>query len=347
MKRVLSLFALSLGILQVSYGQNTCIAQANGNWNNNATWTDCGGGIPQDGDIVRIPPGWTVTVNAANQYSANGNAPYLIIYVGDSDTSTPAASINFSGKLNLQQGSPIVVYSGASTSATGPGNSEKIVWWNADDSQAGILEGDNTAFTGPVTVSDGEIDPGINDPLPVELVSFRVIKHSSYVLLEWSTATELNNSHFEVQRSFNGRDFDVIGQVEGHGTTNEPNYYSFIDRSPVGAVAYFRLRQVDYDGAYEFSPIRLVQQHNLAGTVVSTYPNPAREKVYIQSVNALEFSQLQLINLSGQVVSNLKGSTQGNGFSMEVMLPQVPKGMYYVRYTTMTGETGVQKLLID
>lgn len=87
-----------------------------------------------------------------------------------------------------------------------------------------------------------------NQLLPVELLYFRV----NGDVLEWATASEENNSHFEVERSVDGRDFLAIGKVEGNGTTSERNEYKY--NIPQGA-AYYRLKQVDFDGAYEYSDV--------------------------------------------------------------------------------------------
>src|SRR5690606_29273558 len=79
--------------------------------------------------------------------------------------------------------------------------------------------------------------------LPIELLRFDAIPGESDVKLEWETATELNNSHFEVERSADGRNFQQIGTVGGHGTTSQVIAYEFTDNSPLSGKSFYRLKQ--------------------------------------------------------------------------------------------------------
>ena len=91
-----------------------------------------------------------------------------------------------------------------------------------------------------------EIDPSI--VLPVELISFTGSNVNGKVLLEWKTATELNNNGFEVQRKAAGSEFATIGFVKGQGTTTNQNEYSYIDKDLVDGKYFYRLKQIDYNG---------------------------------------------------------------------------------------------------
>lgn len=95
-------------------------------------------------------------------------------------------------------------------------------------------------------------------PLPVELTRFDAREELRGVALSWETASELNNEFFVIQHSRDSRHWDVIGVVEGAGTTLLPQVYSFLHEHPGRGMHYYRLRQVDYDGAYAFSPVRAV-----------------------------------------------------------------------------------------
>ena len=92
--------------------------------------------------------------------------------------------------------------------------------------------------------------------LPVELISFNVSEDHGKAHLDWITATEVNNSHFEIQRSINGRDWITLGEVAGKGTTYEISTYHFVDESTIkGYFNYYRLRQFDFDGNIDHSRI--------------------------------------------------------------------------------------------
>lgn len=102
-------------------------------------------------------------------------------------------------------------------------------------------------------------------PLPVELVSFTARKQQQATALNWETASELDNEKFQVERSTNGMDFRVIGEVMGHGTTHLPQNYNFLDRSPAAGINYYRLKQIDFDGQFEYSKVVSVEFSGVKG----------------------------------------------------------------------------------
>jgi hypothetical protein len=91
--------------------------------------------------------------------------------------------------------------------------------------------------------------------LPVSLTSFTARKSNSQIQLAWSTASESNNSHFEIERSVNGTDFVKIGERKGAGNSSSILKYSFLDNNPANGTNYYRLKQVDFDGKFEYSDI--------------------------------------------------------------------------------------------
>jgi len=126
--------------------------------------------------------------------------------------------------------------------------------------------------------------PIADDPLPVELLSFTGRKVEDGNLLEWVTASEENNEGFEVQESTDGENWDVIGWVEGKGTTSELNTYEFLDRVPFIGDNYYRLKQIDYDGQFEFSNI-INLKYESKDIVIEVLPNPSPGDVKITVMN--------------------------------------------------------------
>src|SRR5690606_18127695 len=97
---------------------------------------------------------------------------------------------------------------------------------------------------------------GKPSPLPVELISFEATAGDYSIFLTWSTASEKNNAGFNLQRSIDGYNFENIAWIDGNGTTNSPNNYSFEDKNvKPGVMYYYQLKQVDYNGEFEYSPI--------------------------------------------------------------------------------------------
>tara|TARA_R110000744_G_scaffold207198_1_gene325799 strand:+ start:3258 stop:3998 length:741 start_codon:yes stop_codon:yes gene_type:complete len=89
--------------------------------------------------------------------------------------------------------------------------------------------------------------------LPVDLTSFKAVRIEDNVRLEWTTASELNNDYFEVLKSYDGEAFFIVGYVDGHGTSSKVIDYSYTDSEP--RQAYYRLKQLDYDGQFEYSDV--------------------------------------------------------------------------------------------
>ena len=118
-----------------------------------------------------------------------------------------------------------------------------------------------------------------SNQLPVELISFTANAQEQTVQLVWETASEINNDYFEVQRSVDGINFKKIGEVAGNGNTVDVIRYEFVDQMPVSGISYYQLKQVDFDGAHEYSDKISVEWINagfVAGFVeVNLYPNPA------------------------------------------------------------------------
>lgn len=125
----------------------------------------------------------------------------------------------------------------------------------------------------------GSTNAGIN-PLPIELSEFSAKLARGGILLYWKTATELDNDHFEIERSTNGIDFKKIGKVDGHGTTTASHTYSFLDLDPLQGLSYYRLRQVDFDGMATYSDVVSVSNFDSDKKALSVFPVPAYDKLY-------------------------------------------------------------------
>jgi hypothetical protein len=147
-----------------------------------------------------------------------------------------------------------------------------------------------------------------NSPLPVELTSFTVRQKSSRsARLEWATASETNNKHFLVQRR-RGDQWQQVGQVEGHGTTIEPQEYGFTDNGLTSGTHYYRLKQVDFDGSYEYSDVKAVtisaEGQQDKGVQLQLYPNPVSNQLTLEVTGKKEAGryQLRIRHSSGRLV---------------------------------------------
>ncbi len=180
-------------------------------------------------------------------------------------------------------------------------------------------------------------------PLPVELVSFTAKLQDEQVVLDWKTASELDNNYFSIEQSTDGRLFKELERVKGAGTTNISQTYQFFDSNPDDGVNYYRLRQVDFNGDESFSSIvQVTSSKNLKIGELSIIPtivqNDAFLKIDFSGINESE-SILEIINISGQVVATYQVNL-GNG-QQEIPVADLANGVYLVRTMTsgqlMTG----------
>ena len=152
----------------------------------------------------------------------------------------------------------------------------------------------------------------IDYTIPVELVSFTANSVRDEVELNWRTATETNNQGFEIERMNAGSSFEQVGYVAGFGTTTEPKSYSFIDSKLDAGNYTYRLKQIDFDGSYEYSnEINVEVALPLEYALEQNYPNPFNPNTKISySIPEDGFVKLAVYNLLGEEVATLINAFQ-------------------------------------
>jgi len=175
---------------------------------------------------------------------------------------------------------------------------------------------------------------GGGDPLPVELVSFTGECNTNEVLLNWTTASELNNSGFDIQRKFENNDWITIGFTKGSGTTTEVKHYNFIDRIDNNSPKkyFYRLRQIDFNGKFEFSEaieidINVPSEFKL----FQNYPNPFNPNTLIR-FQLPERSEvtLKIYDILGNEVETLLNDVKDAGFyNVDFNASKLASGIYF------------------
>jgi hypothetical protein len=180
--------------------------------------------------------------------------------------------------------------------------------------------------------------------IPVELISFAASVIDNKVVLNWSTATEINNQGFDIEISYDNLQFDKIGFVPGYGSTTEQRHYSFAFDELITAKTYFRLRQIDFDGSFEYSPVVEADAAIPADFYLSNnYPNPFNPDTRIQfSLPVDAVVKIRLYNLLGELVSEIVNKEYSSGtHSVNFYANNLSSGTYFyaIEATGLNGAT--------
>jgi len=177
---------------------------------------------------------------------------------------------------------------------------------------------------------------GNNNPLPVELTSFNASCVNEGVILNWSTASENNSSHFEVEKSEDGINWRIIGNVQASGHSMSNIDYSYLDIEKSIETSYYRLNQVDIDGANKnYGP---VQVDCRTDEYITSYPNPSKNEfnVLLKS-KSIVGATLKIVDATGGVVTN-KEIQVNDGINLFAFHEKLNSGIYYIQIITDSGK---------
>jgi len=208
-----------------------------------------------------------------------------------------------------------------------------MVNMGSTSSEGSITAGPVSSFS-PFSFGSTNMDPLAN-PLPIELISFTATAKSKTVQLDWRTASELNNAFFEIERSSNGREFENIGKVAGAGTSLVALDYQYLDESPLNGWNYYRLRQVDFDGQFSYSPVQAVQMGKVGEVRLLVFPNPTNNELNLKTDRLLQAGdRIEIYDYTGRQVLRVSASDAVSG---PIAVSQLPAGTYLVRLRTAEG----------
>jgi len=175
----------------------------------------------------------------------------------------------------------------------------------------------------------------LSDALPVELIDFTYTVTDN-VNLYWSTASEINNDYFEIEKSTDGINFEHIGGVNGNGNSNSIIDYNYIDKNPLNGISYYRLKQVDFDGKFEYSKIIAVEYEKQFS--FNVYPNPINSGgiLSLEFANTEQKEVLVVVNdIYGRELYTKILITHQNGFVVACdCMDRLPSGTYIIMATS-------------
>ncbi|HEY6978326.1 MAG TPA: T9SS type A sorting domain-containing protein [Chitinophagaceae bacterium] len=174
-------------------------------------------------------------------------------------------------------------------------------------------------------VSSGSVE-SLCGVLPVNIISFTAALKNKIVLLNWQTANEQNNAFFAIERSNNSNNnFKEVGRVNGKANSNQTQQYTFEDFNPLNGGNYYRLRQVDKDGKATYSKVVFIDLSKRIA--IKLYPNPARDILMLEGLNANSMTKISIISVQGSAFAKTTTSTSTYTWNIK----QLPAGTYYVK----------------
>lgn len=274
-------------------------------------------------EIIEFAP--TTRPNGYGTIFINGTDP-VVDLTGKTVLVPPKITLVFTGNVDIDAETNFQTSSGGTQ-----GNSE--VQFGADGTVYKGNPGANgfEVLNGLIVTCSADPNPmeclEIQAFLPVELTAFRGETAGEDVRLEWITATELNNDYFAIEHSPDGVAFRTVGQVKGGGTSSETLAYTFTHRQPVAGPNYYRLKQVDFDGKFEFSELIAVEVAQRTGGI-QLFPNPTVGSTLLRLDKTPKNTSFLLTNLLGQRIEREPLATD---LGWEFDLSGLPAGVYLLR----------------
>lgn len=348
---LISLFSLSL-IIHQTKAQNSSMNERFISWEIGSNWTSGttpnsnqgGQNIIIDGAVLRSS---SFVLGTHNALSGTSYPSDMTVKTGDSLVILGNLTINPDSKLTVEDGGYLYVDGNLNNNgefilfffATGDGgeaSNDGVIAVTGNYNQGPGATIDNSMGDFYVEGSSGSTPnkgpipadiQNIYDVLPIELKAFDVTFNGHDVQLDWITAKEENFSHFEIERSNNSTEFELIGIVQGNGESLSDISYDWVDyNAPFGTV-YYRLKSVDLDGAFDYSPIKKVEKQ-LQGQV-KALPNPTNSlkniKIQLPGEIGDHLDQLSLFDLNGTLLYQKKNIDL---YNEDLRLPDVRAGIY-------------------
>ena len=310
---LLLLTLTSTGLIAGPRTLNTAIVNG-GNWSAAATWSL--DRIPRDNDSVVIPAGSMIVFNS----SSTLNDVYITI----------EGTLDFdqNNTLALDVASAVSILSGGSLTATHPAPNELLSIDGVtkyDGKNDGTIAGPTAA-----TATTGSSPSGFTMViLPVSFVSFSADRSNGTVRLVWNTANEKNNSHFEVERSTDGSDWETIGNVAA-GTNSSTDSYTYTDEAAPAAQTQYRIRQVDFDGNYGYSKVVLVGGATTATAQATIVASGRTVSIFLGNASGSRLI-VRVITIGGQVLQ--QQSFESAAGRVDLTAPASTTGVYVVQVT--------------
>lgn len=306
-----------------------CTTVGDGKWWAAGTWSCSPESAPPGcTDTIVISTGDSIYIDAHVNLIACG--PIVVVVYGILQFKTGT-------KMSLADGSEVILKPGGKMNPGGGGGNSNYLEIGGNEVWTA---GDGT-MTGPLTYTS-------SGPLPIKLVSFEANFNTDKVDLWWITSSEINNDFFTIEKSSDLKNWVVVSTIKGAGNSNINIEYFEVDYSPIQGVSYYRLKQTDFNGNFEYFNIIPVKVDLLNEGEMNLFPNPMRRGQELK-INLIEIKEDVLIvirDAKGQeFYSKAEIHAEGNQLIAIPFDNSIPSGLYIV---TASSENQIysQKLMI-
>ncbi|MCO6499850.1 MAG: T9SS type A sorting domain-containing protein [Vicingus serpentipes] len=269
------------------------------------------GTLDFSGSTFNVYDGSLTTVD---DFTASGNGS--ITGVTDCGAIKVISTSSFTGSVLLTGNVDFCDNSGVAPTRAGTTMDPKV------DSYSGT----NVPFGGSVTYCTCDALT-----LPIELLSFSAYERDNKVQLEWNTITEINNNYFTIYKSKDAINWEEVVKVTGAGNSSQIRHYTSVDQKPYFGTSYYRLKQTDFDGRFEYFPIVTINIANKE--IVTVYPNPAKNSITIMG-NSLELKDIVLANYLGQDLTHSIQISKENNNRKQIDVSSLSSGIYFLKTKT-------------
>jgi hypothetical protein len=275
-------------------------------------------------DPLNIPYPPTVT-HVRNNSGADNSANTVDRFWYINTSSTLAASANLTFKCTAGESS------GISSLLAQRWVAPIVSWTNpVPGSQSSIANGTQA---NTISIFDNWWTlAGSANLLPVEMISFTGGCEGESTTLHWTTATEVNNDYFLLERSKDGQAFETVTTIRGNGNSSQAIDYSAVDPKPFDGITYYRIKQVDYDGHYEyFGPVK-VRSCNEGSGITATIASlsSSSKEVWLQNATSGTY-QFTLVSSEGKVISEWSLDLKEGFHKIPVDAALLSEGIYFIR----------------
>jgi hypothetical protein len=182
--------------------------------------------------------------------------------------------------------------------------------------------------------------------LRIELLSFNAIPiNNEWIYLKWVSSTEINNDYYTLERSKNGKDYEIIETFKGAGNSSTPKNYSYYDKKPYFGASFYRLKQTDFDGKYEYVGFIMVRLFPKGIDLKRIYPNPVSNIIKYDIKNDFDSLKLkvEVMDLLGRKIKEQNNIILAGDNHYYINVAELESGLYFLKFTTSSNNKEYDK----